>query len=265
MDSLNNIFTIVKEKITNKNCNNIDYISNYVFGAIAGTTATLISQPFNRLKIEFQNDRIPLKEQYTNIRWLYTGVFRSIIGYSAEKMFVFGTYNLLRNNDINPTFAGMASGVVAAISVTPAEQLTIDKQNGIRCFKFSHLYSGFIPTVARECIGFGVHFTMYELFSNYFNEKKEFWKTVLCGTGAVISGWTVIAPIDRIKTQIQSRNFDLKSYNIIHSYHGFKFALMRAIPFHVTCFVVMEELKKLYSKKKQELDLDKIITNFLLE
>jgi len=247
------------------NIERLDYIMNYTFGAIAGTTATLVSQPFNRLKIEYQNDRSVTSKQFFNIRWLYTGVVRSMIGYSAEKMLVFGTYNSLRSHDVNPTLAGIASGVVAAISVTPAEQLTIDKQNGVRCFRISHLYSGFLPTVGRECIGFGIHFTMYEIFTRHFNKEREFQKTVLCGTGAVISGWSVIAPIDRIKTQIQSRNFNLSSYNIMHSYHGFKFALMRAIPFHVTCFVVMEELKKHYNNKKEELSLDKVISEFLLE
>lgn len=226
---------------------NSDIMINYLFGAISGVCATTISHPFFTLKTQIQNENTVTAKNYTSIKWLYSGLFRAMIGYSIEKMLVFGTYNSLRNRDINPTICGMLSGIVAAFSVTPFEQLTIDKQNNIRIFSIRHLYAGILPTIMRESLGFAVHFTAYEKLTNIFNQERDTCKTILCGTGAVICGWGTIAPFDRVKTQIQCGNFNLSKYNIRASYAGFQFALMRAIPFHATCFVVMEELKKTFN------------------
>lgn len=222
-----------------------NYFNNYIYGAISGSTATIVSHPFFRIKTSLQNEEILTKEMYSDIKWLYRGLPRAMLGYSIEKMLVFGTYNSLLKQDINPTLSGFFAGLTAAFSITPFEQLVIDKGNNIKIFSIKHLYSGIIPTIGRESIGFAVHFTIYDYLTKTFNREKEVPKTILCGIGAVIGGWGTITPLDRLKTQIQTGKFDIKTYNIKHSYKGFNFALMRAIPFHVTCFVVMEYLNKL--------------------
>ena len=132
----------------------------------------------------------------------------------------------------------------ASFSITPVEQLTIDKQLGVKKYNLKHLYQGWKPTVFRESLGFGIHFTAYEYLSNKFNSERDFTKTIVCGAGATITGWSTIVPIDRIKTKIQSGTFDHKTYDYKGSFKGFRFALMRAVPFHVTCFVIMEFLTK---------------------
>ena len=58
--------------------------------------------------------------------------------------------------------AAFCSGVVAAFSITPAEQLVIDKQSGVKIYNLKHLYKGIVPTIARESIGFAIHFTVYD-------------------------------------------------------------------------------------------------------
>lgn len=227
---------------------NFNYALNYLFGAISGATGTIVSHPFFRLKTEKQNEAKITLDNLKNIKWLYSGLNWAMVGYSIEKMLVFGTYNSLRNHDVNPTIAGLTSGVIAAFSVTPFEQLTIDKQRGKINYSLKHLYSGIIPTIIRESVGFGVHFTTYEFFTSKFNPERKVIGTIFCGILSVTCGWCVILPADRIKTQIQSGNFNLKTYNVLKSYSGVHFALMRAIPFHVTCFIVMESLKKEFIK-----------------
>ena len=177
-------------------------------------------------------------------------MLRAMIGYSVEKMIVFGIYNSLKQNDVNSFLAGGISGFIAAFSITPAEQLTIDKQTGIRNFNLNHLYKAVYPTIFRECIGFSVHFTVYDYLTKNFNNERNLLKTSLCGAFAVLIGWGTIIPIDRIKTQIQSGIFDWKKYDFKASYRGTHFALLRAIPFHVTCFLVMETLNKKFKKDK---------------
>ncbi len=78
-------------------------------------------------------------------------------------------------------------------------------------------------------------------------------KTFICGTVAVICGWTTITPIDRIKTLFQTGkiNGDLKTMVIqirsnlgIGAFRGFTYVMARAIPFHTVSFCTMEYLNK---------------------
>lgn len=220
------------------------YVKNYIYGAISGSSAAILTHPFLNLKTVIQDGKSVTKNMLTR-KWLYEGMTKAMIGYSAEKMLVFGTYNSLRSHDINPTIAGAIAGVAAAFSATPTEQLIIDAKNKIRCYRPGHLYAAFPQTAMREVVGFSVHFTIYDALSENFNKERDSLKTMLCGATAVICGWTVIIPIDKIKTQIQTGTFNWATYKLSHSYVGLRIALLRAIPYHTACFSVNEWLLKL--------------------
>ena len=222
----------------------MDYLNNYFNGLIAGFVATSVSHPAYNMKNVIQTGGIITNEMKYSPKWLYTGFLRAAIGFSAEKMLVFGTYNSLRRNDVNATLAGMSSGAIGSIVTTASEQLANDKQAGRNIYSLVHLYKGIIPTIARESIGFGVHFTVYNFLSNIFNKERDTVKTALCGTGAVIVGWSAVTPFDRIKTLVQNGSFDWKTYRVSDSFIGFRFIMMRAIPFHVMSFCTMEHLNK---------------------
>ena len=153
--------------------------------------------------------------------------------------------------------AGFLSGIFASLSITPFEQLTIDKQRNVKIYSLIHLYKGLLPTMARESIGFAIYFTMYDQISKYINPNKEFHKTIFSGCLSIISAWAIITPIDKIKTNIQS-NTKIDIHNLVSAYRGFQFALMRAIPFHVTCFLVFEHLQK---QEKNKLNIELINQN----
>lgn len=227
-----------------------DNIKNYIYGAIAGSCATLISHPFYVVKNHLQNGYSFQRNIHFNPKWLYAGLLRAMISYSTEKMIIFGIYNTMRDKNFDPLFAGSIAGFFASFTIAPGEQLAIDKALNVKKYNLLHLYQGLSATMFREMLGFAIHFKVYSYLSETYNKEKNEFKTILCGTTAVISGWGTITPIDRIKTQIQSGKFDFKTYNFTSSYNGFSFALMRAIPFHVTCFLVME-----YLNKKNEWDL----------
>ena len=95
----------------------------------------------------------------------------------------------------------------------------------------------------RESIGFTIYFTVYDQLSKDLTNQKTM-NTIAIGTMAITSAWSIITPIDKIKTNIQS-GVKIDVHNLVTSYKGFQFALMRTIPFHVTCFVVFEKLMKL--------------------
>ena len=228
----------------------------YAYGTVSGTVATCVSHPFFTLKTCLQNNEKPqLAPNFsalgTNMKFLYSGFLRSCIGYSIEKSLVFGTYNTIitkmkldRENVFHSGIAGFLSGAVASFSIAPFEQLTIDKQRKVPLdISLRHLYKGITPTIARESLGFAIYFTVYDQISKLMNPNKEVGKTIIAGSLAVTSAWAIITPIDKIKTNIQSGT-KIDVHNIVTAYKGFQFALMRAIPFHVTCFVVFEHLIK---------------------
>ena len=218
----------------------MDYINYYLNGLFAGFAATSVSHPFYNMKNVLQVGGILTNEMKYSLRWLYGGFMRAAIGYSGEKMLVFGTSlfgeNAVGTKNEHSQFRGLIT--------TVSEQLAIDKQLGVRKFSLFHLYSGILPTIVRESVGFGVHFTVYNFLSNIFNKERETYKTALCGTGAVIVGWSTVTPVDRIKTLIQSGKFVWTEYRFVDSFVGFRYVMLRAIPFHVVSFCVMEFLNK---------------------
>lgn len=229
----------------------MQYMDNFINGTIAGSTAAFISHPFLVIKNHLQNGNKFDYKSHFNTKWLYSGLVRAMCSYSIEKMVVFGVYNSLKQHNYDSTISGGIAGLLASLTITPGEQLTIDKQMGFKKISLKiplasigHLYQGLTATMFRESLGFAVHFTVYDYVSKKFNKERDELKTIGCGITAVIFGWSSIVPIDRIKTQIQSGTFNIKTYNIKDSFQGFRFALLRAIPFHVTCFLIMEHLNK---------------------
>lgn len=233
-----------------------EYVENFIYGVIAGGSAATLTHPFYNMKNHLQNGLFLSNKEYGSKKWLYNGLSKAIPGYGVEKMIVFGVYKSLRKNEVNETLSGIIAGFFASFSITPFEQLTIDKQLSVKKYDLKHLYQGWKPTVFRESLGFGIHFTAYEYLSNKFNFERNFTKTMFCGAGATIIGWGFVAPIDRIKTKIQSGTFDHKTYDYRGSFKGFRFALLRAVPFHVTCFVIMEFLTKDSINMKENFILD---------
>lgn len=255
---------------------NTSYLYNFGCGIAAGSSAAFVSHPFLRIKTELQNDgkvikiknnlmtntrfimttNIPknginiTKIENINRSWLYKGLIRAMCNYSLEKMLVFGVYNSLKSHDFNSTTAGAIAGFIASFTIAPGEQLVNDARDNVRNFKLKHLFKGLPSTILREMIGFSVHLTVYDYLMSNFNSERKIPKTIGCVSLAIIAGWGVVTPIDRIKTQIQSDTFNIKTYEFSRSFVGFRFALMRALPFHITSFLMMEYLM---DKKKDML------------
>jgi hypothetical protein len=243
----------------------------YIGGTVAGFVGTIISQPFDTCKVHLQTKRpINFRERtfFENIKWAYRGATPSIIGFGIEKSLVFGTYMTVCNvfdldeHNIYHTFgAGLISGLTASLSITAAEQLKTDKQLGKKSeYNIKYLYKGLRYTSAREGIGFSIYFSAYNQLSKYFNQKEKdsfctkIFKSGVLGACSAFIAWIPIYPIDINKTRIQSDDKFEKSlltefkqtkgfgkFKIF--YGGYHYAMMRAVPFHATCFMVFEILK----------------------
>jgi len=248
-----------------------DILYYYVGGTFAGIIGTVVSQPFDTYKVYLQNGKnlnlknISLKKK---ILFSYKGSMPCFIGYGIEKSLVFGTYStimntfsLQENNYYHTLFAGIISGCVASLSITPAEQIKIDRQLMHKTtYNFKNLYKGFVYTLFREGIGFGIYFTVYNQISKYFMQCNnndifaiKLTKSAFIGGLSAFIAWLPIYPIDVNKTLIQSNN-NIKNYfeelrilkfgkKVQRIYKGYSFCMMRAIPFHSTCFVCFEIMK----------------------
>jgi solute carrier family 25 carnitine/acylcarnitine transporter 20/29 len=254
-----------------------EYIYFYVGGLLAGTAGTLISQPFDICKIYLQTGhKLDIRNRtfVQNIQWAYKGMTPSIVGYSIEKCLIFGTYTstykYLSNSNYNnesilrTSLSGFVSGLVASLSIAPFEQIKTDKQLGnkteVNC---KYLYKGLKYTAMRESIGFSIYFSVYEKARKHFSSENDgfylnLFKSGIYGAFSAFIAWIPIYPIDTNKTRIQSGgqfdNFvhELKSHNGGYNkfkflYKGYHFAMMRAIPFHSTCFVCYEIMKHYYN------------------
>jgi hypothetical protein len=244
-------------------------------GAVAGSVATLISQPFDTVKTHLQNKKplgIMNRSLRQNIIWSYSGIKPSIIGYTIEKTFVFGVYSIVHDlfhldeeNLFHRTADGFISGLIASPSITLFEQLKIDRQMNLKTqYNMKYLFKGWGYTAKRESVGFAIYFNVYHVMSKKYNQndKDSFtYKTLkTAGIGALSAGiaWIPIYPYDINKTRIQSggtgglmtefRNTSGVKSKLGVFYRGYHIAMLRAIPFHATCFVIWDWSKQYKNK-----------------
>lgn len=243
-------------------------MDSYLKGSLSGMFGVLLSHPVDTIKTASQSN-FKLKYNFFN---LYKGIIPPLIGVGLEKALVFGTYQLLRKNQVGVATSGALAGFVATFIVTPYERLKILKQTSqdIGTYNLRSLYKGFSATFTREVPGFAIYFSTYHTLKEYYNglEKstKETNQIVNQETNKLppyisflfggISGsmaWLFIYPQDRIKTIIQASNENnKKTIDIIKNtinnggirsfYTGFGFAISRAILLHAGTFMMFEIL-----------------------
>lgn len=235
-----------------------DNLSHLRYGIYSGICGTLVSHPAFVSKTFIQNNEGRMmdiirncqnKNMFTNLQWFYKGIIPAMCGAAGEKMMVFGTYNAITkyykisNDDYcGLMFAGFIAGIMASLISTPAEQLAIDTRQKTISYNIMHLYNAFHWTVLRESIGFMIYLPTFEYLQNTFNSEKYIAKSLLNGSLTSIVAWTIVCPLDKLKTMKQC-NSEIKFIDFVHGYRGFYFALARAIPFHATCLTVYEILR----------------------
>jgi solute carrier family 25 carnitine/acylcarnitine transporter 20/29 len=214
---------------------------DYLKGALSGGVATIVTYPFDTIKVHIQDGLHPPK----TFRGLYRGLPIQMIGACTEKSIVFGTYGNIRrvmeergaSNDISIVTAGALSGLVGSLIITPMDRFKILMQTG-RKITMKGLYNGFGATLTRDVPGYTIYFLIY---NKLYNPSHGLGGSFLAGCASGALSWVFIYPQDLVKTRIQSG--DKGSYlhimknvivdrGIFGIYRGFSFALFRSIPFH---------------------------------
>jgi solute carrier family 25 (mitochondrial carnitine/acylcarnitine transporter), member 20/29 len=226
-------------------------IKEYIAGTIGGCIGTIISHPFDTLRIHLQTNST--KNIFNKgISSFYKGITPPLLGISLEKSIVFGTFYNLEKNPIlknkykkyNLYLNGFIAGFLSTIIVTPVERFKIALQTNQNIYniKINTIYSGWLSTILRESPGYAIYFKTYEMLKKE-NDSKI--KTFINGSLSGMSAWFFIYPSDKVKTLVQNQNNTYS--NIINNiykleglkgfYKGFSLALLRCIPLHGGVFV----------------------------
>ena len=274
---------------------------SFFAGAVSGVCAVLVSQPFDIVKVRLQNsggnDLKVLSNivKFEGILSLWRGCGISIIGSSIGNSVSFGVVenaksHLMKGRNGQLTgyehmICGAYSGAACAFISTPTESIRIKLQTQISGHKDYvrakdlilqsvrkggplSLYKGFSTTFIREVFGDAAYFYVYQMLPRYLfggnenTEDRSLFHIMLSGGFAGIAYWTIIYPVDTIKSRLQADSifkpkfknaFDCFSKTVEESgvaqlYKGYLLCILRAFPINVALILGFELTMKLIGR-----------------
>lgn len=224
---------------------------SFYYGILIGSSQAIVGYPLDVLKANLQfsrqNSIINIFKTKKNIKNIFRGVGYPIFGLSIINGSVFGLYEKFYKQTNNHFISGMISGGMSSIIITPFEvckiKLQTDKTNKLKLFNNKitslNLYRGFPLTVFLEGVSCGIYFSSY----NYLREKQI--NSFLSGGISGVISWTIIYPIDTIKTRIQSDN-SIKYFDAIRKncyFRGYNMCIIRGFLVNGVSFFLYDLLK----------------------
>ena len=180
-------------------------------GCICGLAQNLIGFPLDSIKTRQQQGIVNLNKQY-----LYRGFYYQLAGKSILMGSRFHFERVLANKlSDNRFLTGAIMGLLSSVFMSPFELCKVRRQVNLPVsFQLSHLYRGWQIYAFREFIGNGIFFGAFHHGHDDF--KLSYPQAGLLGG---LLSWTVIHPIDTIKSRFQA---DLNlTYRQAFSYHSF--------------------------------------------
>jgi hypothetical protein len=203
-----------------------DTFNNFLPGFFMGITRSIISHPFEILKIKSQLDI------NKNIK-LYSGIHYSILATGIERGFQFSAYDFFRNNDNNLISSIKASSLSTTISL-PYNFYLVNKSvinKNVR-FTFNNLSKTIPLEFTRSLLGSSI-------FLYTYNECKDYnfplWLSAFGGTTA---SWLTLYPLDSYRNMIISKRIDYKNL-----YKGIHYPILRSIPSSIIGMYIYEKTK----------------------
>lgn len=274
---------------------------SFFAGFISGICAVFVAQPFDIVKVRLQNaggkDLAVLKDiiRYEGVLSLWRGSGIAILGSSLGNSISFGVVENAKGRLMKDrvgeltafehALCGAYSGAACAVICTPTEWVRIKLQTQIlgnkdytktfsliqKGFKkggILSLYRGFTTTLIRDVIGDSAYFCSYQmvpriLFGGSENtENRGYFQILLSGGLAGISYWTLVYPIDTIKSRLQADSINnpkyknsldcflktLKECGVSQLYKGYILCAIRAFPINVALIFGFETTMKLIGR-----------------
>lgn len=204
----------------------------YISGSIASAIQTISMYPLDTLKIYNQSNKCV---RNIGISCVYKGIKYPLLFDILGGSLLFGTYYNLKKEGYCSEVSSIITGIIIGGVLTPIEIYKTKKQIGID--SYISPAKGFHLCAMREIVGNYIYFDTYDDLRKYNFQP--------CLAGGISGGlmWTVIYPIDYIKTNYIINSIDIRQFikqNYRNLYNGYKYCILRAVPANMILFEVYE-------------------------
>ena len=202
---------------------------NFLPGFLMGVSRSIISHPFEILKIKSQ---LKVKKKIN----LFKGLQYSILASGLERGCQFYLYDFFRKEGDSNFISSCKSSCLSTFIGIPYNFLIVNKSvsNKEIGFNFKNL-SKTIPLEYTRC------FMGSSIFLYTYNELKQkkipLWLSAFGGTTTV---WLITYPIDNIRNQIISNK---NIFSITNLYKGIQYPILRSLPSSIIGMFVYEKVK----------------------
>lgn len=204
-------------------------------------STTILSSPFDTVKTRLQSGMYSNTFECFNKTFKNEGIiglYRSstipMFSHIIKRLYQFHLFNYLTKNcNINPYISGLICGTTGSILCTPLQMIKVNIQSTTRSeyknsFQFtSNLYTnqglrGFYKGIQINCLKDGLFSCLflgnYNIMKLYF--ENTWYNNFLLGGISNSLSWTILIPLDYIKTQIQIDSTNKKNIsNILVNIH----------------------------------------------
>jgi solute carrier family 25 carnitine/acylcarnitine transporter 20/29 len=215
----------------------------------SGLARAFVSHPFDNIKIQMQSYNYSLYKATHSIyknQGLF-GFYRGITPFAIGNVFLFSIYNnswKYYKKDNGSFIAGSIGGLYGSILSNTMEYYR---------FKFINtkpipsyiLYKSYPITTFRDVLGWGGFYYTLDKSRKYIKTPEPF-QSIIVGTLSGLTLWTLMYPIDTIKTRIQN-NINptildiIKKVPLKNLWSGYSVCILRAIPVNSTIVYFIKE------------------------
>lgn len=268
---------------------NIIHQNRVTLSACASAVTSLcIGYPLDKLKTllqvhKFNSTASALKSTiyHEGFRGLYTGIAPLLVTSTALRVLAWNLFNngktklkdLKVTGVLSSVIAGGGTGCIVSIASSPIDLLKVQRQlcriegiadksffkwvgDAVRSGGIRSLYRGYRLQLPMDCLGTMVYFGVYESVKNFGRDgegKPRVLVSIAGGALAGCSSWTVVFPLDLVKSLVQREGLTNGTKSITSLvkerylemgfrgfYRGLSMQLIRAVPVHALNFLVYE-------------------------
>ena len=206
-------------------------------GAAIGFSQTAVGHPFDTAKVLIQNNqkwlKLPLSSYYKG--WKFP-----LFSATLFNCTVFPIYERTMPYTNNSWLSGLIAGTIVTPLVYVFDVGKIRQQTS-QSIKLNHFWNSYgkWTTLHRETIAMSLY------FGTYFTLKEKNFNPLVAGGLAGLANWTVIYPIDVIRSRQIAQNISImQSIKQKQLWKGFSICATRAVIVNAANFWVYEKVKK---------------------
>ena len=243
-------------------------------GIVHGVVLTYTSHPMDTVKTRLQTGmysstrdcmRNTFKQE--GIRGLYRGASMPLLG-NLSKAYQFTMFERLKGNGVNPFLSGTISSVCGSMTGNPMQVIKVNMQatteksySGIVPFVKTHyrkhgfmgFYRGLGANVMKDATFGGMFFGCYGVIRDKLPNTPLY--NIVSASSSSFLCWTMLMPIDYLKTQLQNNGHNETATQIIRNsirnrgirslWTGYVPAVIRMVPISAITMGIYEYVRRI--------------------